>query len=256
METAFGVEPPVAAVDAGSEIGEVIGAAAVGAELEVVVGFGFLRVGEIGGGLGAAVAGEEMFGEDLAALVFAAVKPELGDAGEVADGGAHAAIGGAEAEPVFEAERGKAGVGGGVGVLLEDAIKEGLLVEIDGEVVVGPGCAGGVGAGVTAGHVGEVAEGHGAILFNEGPALIGNEGVDVFDLTFRNGKEEEGAENGFGGGEPVAHFGLIAPGMDGAAVDEYGSASGEVAGEFVECGGARFGEGWQGGEEGSAWEFI
>lgn len=227
MEPAGGVEPPIAAVDAGAVIGEVIGAAAEGADFEVVFGFGFAGVGEVLGCLGAAVAIEELLIEDAAAAEGSFVAPELGDAGEVADGGGEAAVGGAEEEAVLEFEGvGEAG-GGLFGGLLEEAVEEGLLVEVDGEIVVGPGGAGGLGAAVAAGHGGEVGEGHGLVLGGEGPAEASDLFVEAFELAFLDGEEEEGSEDGFGGGEDVAAFGLIAPGFEGLAVVENATAAAE-----------------------------
>ncbi len=84
MVPAGGVEPEIVAVDSRPILREVVGVAAVGADLQVVVRLGFGCVRQVLGDLGFAVVIEELDRQEAPSLPLALVPPEPAQPGKVA----------------------------------------------------------------------------------------------------------------------------------------------------------------------------
>ena len=183
------IEPPVEPVEAGAAVVEVARAAAVGADVEVVVGLRLAADGQARRDMGTLVVVEELPGQHLPAVPVPLVQPEPGHPREVADRGQEPPPFGVELEAVLELKRREAGRRHLVGIAVEDVVEQRLLVELDRVVIVRPGRARRLGPGVAAGHVRQVGEGHRLILVRQLPALVAHPRVDSRELALLDGEE-------------------------------------------------------------------
>lgn len=95
---------------------------------------------------------------------------------------------------------------------------QGQGVELDGVVVVRPGLPRPLGQGVAAGHVGQLAKGHGLVGRAQVPAPVPKRGIHAPELALLYGKEEQRREEGVGCRSPAKLPALVAPGVDLIAV--------------------------------------